>query len=180
MIDETKLRQRMQRIGDLVGQLNSQSNSEEAARSRELLEAVMDLHGEALDRIFQRLGESGETGGSLIQTLAADPVVASVLLLYGLHPLDFETRVRQAVEKVSPVVRAYGVYVELAGVEAGTVRIRFRGVDSSHTARSVKSAMEEQLYAAAPDAASVLLLGLEKFSAPDFVPLEMVAPAVKA
>jgi hypothetical protein len=146
MIDENKLQQRMQRIGDLIGQLDSG----EAARSRELLESVMDLHGEALDRVFQRLREAGELGAAVIDSLAADPVVSSVLLLYGLHPLDIETRVRPA------------------------VRIRFRGVDSAFTARTLKSAMDEELYAAAPDAASVVLLGLEKFAAPDFVPLEMV------
>ena len=60
------------------------------------------------------------------------------------------------------------------------MRIRVRGVDNAFTARTVKSAIEEELYAAAPDAASLVLLGLEKFAAPDFVPLEkvgLVAPA---
>jgi hypothetical protein len=54
------------------------------------------------------------------------------------------------------------------------VRIRLRGIDSAFTARTVKSAIEEELYAAAPDAASVVLQGLENFAAPDFVPLEKV------
>jgi hypothetical protein len=170
MIDENKLQQRMQRIGDLIGQLDSG----EAARSRELLESVMDLHGEALDRVFQRLREAGELGAAVIDSLAADQVVSSVLLLYGLHPLDLETRVRRAIEKLGPTLRTYGAFAELVSVNAAAVRIRFRGVDSAFTARTVKSAMDEELYAAAPDAASVVLLGLEKFAAPDFVPLEMV------
>jgi hypothetical protein len=173
MIEESKLHHRMQKIGDLVGQLNS----EERAQSRELLEAVMDLHGEALDRILQRLREAGDAGDEIIGSLSRDPVVSSVLLLYGLHPLDLDTRVRRAIEKVSASVRAQGVFVELAGIDDGVVRVRFRGVDSAATARSVRSTMEEELYAAAPDAASMVLLGLEKFSAPDFVPLEMVASA---
>ena len=175
MIDESQLQRKMQRIGELVGQLNS----EEAARSRELLAAVMDVHGEALDRTIQRLREAGEAGEAVIQSLAADPIVSSVLLLYGLHPLDFETRVRRAVEQAAAAMRTQGVYVELAGTDGGVVRIRFRGVDSAHTARAVKSAMEDALYAAAPDAASAVMLGLEKYSAPDFVPLEMVAEAQK-
>lgn len=176
MIDDSKLQQRMQRIGDLVSQLDS----EESARSKELLASVMDLHGEALDRIFQRLREAGEAGSAVIQSLSADPVVSSVLLLYGLHPLDFETRVRQAIDKVGPTLRQYGVYADLVGIDAGSVRIRFRGVDSAFTARTVKSAMDDELYASAPDAVKVVLLGLEKFAAPDFVPLEMVAAAERA
>jgi hypothetical protein len=140
----------------------------------------MDLHGEALDRIVQRLREAGEAGDTIIERLSADPVVSSVLLLYGLHPVGLEARVRQALDKVGPVMRSYGVYVELAGIEAGAIRIRFRGVDSAFTARTVKAALEEELYAAAPDAPAVVFLGLEKFAAPDFVPLEMVAAAEKA
>jgi hypothetical protein len=166
----------MNKIGDLVSQLNT----EERDRSRELLEAVMDLHGEALDRILQRLHAAGEVGESLAGSLSEDPVVSSVLLLYGLHPLDFDTRVRQAVEKVGGSLRAKGVYADLAGIDAGVIRVRLRGVDGAATAASVKAAMEEELYAAAPDAVSLVLLGLEKFSAPDFVPLEMVVSAEPA
>ena len=175
-MNENKLQQRMQRIGELISHLDS----EESARSRELLESVMDLHGEALDRVIQRLRQAGEAGQAVIESLAADPVVSSVLLLYGLHPLDLETRVRGAVEKIGPTLRSYGVYAELAGIDEGKVRIRFRGADSAFTARAVKSELEEELYAAAPDAASLIVLGLEKFAAPDFVPLEMVAAAEKA
>jgi hypothetical protein len=61
--------------------------------------------------------------------------------------------------------------------KGGAVRIRLHGVDSSFTARTVKSAVEDELYAAAPDAVSLVLVGLDKFAAPDFVPLEMVGVA---
>ena len=139
----------------------------------------MDLHGEALDRVLQRLRGGGEAGEAILDSLGADPVVASVLLLYGLHPLDFETRVRRAIEKVRPALRSYGSDAELSSVNAGAVRIRVRGVDSAFTARTVKSAIEDELYAAAPDAVSLVLLGLEKFAAPDFVPLEKIGPVTR-
>ena len=74
------------------------------------------------------------------------------LALYGLHPLDFESRVRSAVEKVRPALRTYGCDVELVAVSGRGVRIRVRGVDHAFTARTVKSAIEEEIYAAAPDA----------------------------
>ena len=35
----------------------------------------------------------GEPGHALIASLAGDDLVSSLLLLYGLHPLDLETRV---------------------------------------------------------------------------------------
>ena len=115
MIDEDKLQQRMQRIAELVRRLDSAADSGVRAQSRELLEAVMDLHGEALERVLQRLRGGGEAGAAILDSLGADPVVASVLLLYGLHPLDFETRVRRAIEKVRPTLRSYG---SDAGIES--------------------------------------------------------------
>lgn len=175
MIDEDKLTQRMQRIAELVRRLDTEADARAArAQSRELLESVMDLHGEALDRILQRLRGFGAATEELLATLAADPVVASVLLLYGLHPLDFDTRVRRAIENARPALRPYGADAELVTATAGAIRISVRGVDSAFTARAVRSAIEGEIYAAAPDATSLTLLGLEKFSAPDFVPLEKI------
>lgn len=178
MIDDNRLRQRMQRIGDLVGNLDTEGDIGAArAQSKELLQSVMDLHGEALDRVLQRLRISGEAGRQILDDLAADPLVSSVLVLYGLHPLDFDARVRMALEKVRPTLRSYGAFADLLGADGGAVRIQVRGVDNSFTARTIKVAVEDELYAAAPDAASLVLLGLEKFAAPDFVPLERVGLA---
>jgi hypothetical protein len=174
MIDEDKLRHRVQRIADLVQRLDSVADAGLKAQSRELMESVMDLHGEALDRVVNCIRQSGEPGQKILDAFSADPVVTSVLLLYGLHPLDFETRVRHAIENAQPVLRQYGAGAELTDVTGGAVRIRLRGVDSAFTARTVKSAIEEELYAAAPDATSLVMQGLENFAAPDFVPLEKV------
>lgn len=171
MIDDATFQPRMQKIGELVARLDS----EETARARELLQAVMDLHGEALDRIVQRLRDFGDSGEALIDSLTADPLISSVLLLYGLHPLDFETRVRRAVDRLGPVLRSRGAFAELLGFEGGAVRIRLRGVDGAATAREVRSLIEEEFYAAVPDAGSLTLVGLEKFAPPDFVPLALVA-----
>jgi len=174
MIDEDTLRQRMQRIDELVRQLDSTPDAGAKAQSRELLQSVMDLHGEAIERMLVYLQGAGEAGEKLLDSLASDPVVSSVLLLYGLHPLEFEARVRGAIEKARPALRSYGVDAEFSGAAGGAVRIRLRGVDSAFTARTVKAAVEDELYAAAPDATSLVLLGLENFAAPDFVPLEKI------
>lgn len=176
MIEEDKLRQRMERLAELVRRLDAEADPNVKTRYRELIEAVMDFHGEALDRVLQRLRGAGEAGETILDSLAADPVVSGVLLLYGLHPQDLETRVRRAIENVSPTLRSYGTGAELGGVKDGAVRIRVRGVDNAFTARTIKSAIEDELFAAVPDATSLVLLGLEKFASPDFVPLENILP----
>jgi Fe-S cluster biogenesis protein NfuA len=173
MTDEARMQQRMERIAELVRRLDS-NGGEEKRQSKELMELVMNLHGEAIERICDRLRAGGEDGQKLLESLAADPVIASVLLLYGLHPLDLETRINRAIEKVRPVVLSYGGQLELVACQHGVVRVRVSGVENAHAARAARSAVEADLYAAAPDAASLTILGLEKFTSPDFVPLEQL------
>jgi hypothetical protein len=172
MATEDRLQQRMLRIAELVQQLDSAADAKTKAQFKELLESVMELHREALERVLEALRALGDAGEKLLASLAEDPAVAGVLLLYGLHPLDFETRVRCGIDKAAPILRSYGARAEAVSIKNGAVRIRISGAADAFTARTVKSAIEEELYAVAPDAASVVLLGLEKFTAPDFVPLE--------
>ena len=49
--------------------------------------------------------------------LTGDELVASVLLLHGLHPVDLETRVRGALEKTRPYLKSHGGNVELVGID---------------------------------------------------------------
>jgi Fe-S cluster biogenesis protein NfuA len=174
MTDDARVQQRMERIAELVRRLDTEAGSKGKEQSKELVELVMSLHGEAFERILERLRAGGEAGAEIIHSLAADPVISSVLLLYGLHPVDLETRVRRALDKLRPTIRSYGGDLELAGCENGDVRVRLTGLSTSQAARAARSAIEEALYAAVPDAASLVLLGLEKFPSPDFVPLENV------
>ncbi|HLK64353.1 MAG TPA: hypothetical protein VKU19_12990 [Bryobacteraceae bacterium] len=169
MIDEDQLRHRMQRIAELVQRLESAADANLRAQSKELMESVMDLHGEAFERVFTALRASGDAGQKILDGVAADPVVSSVLLLYGLHPLDFETRVRNAAARLRGV--------EVVSITGGAIRLRVRGVDHALTARSLKSEIEEALYAAAPDSTSLVIEGLEKFAPANFVPLEKVGHA---
>ena len=171
MMDDQNLRQQMERITELVQRLDASADASVREQSRDLLQAVMDWHREALERMIQGLRGTGD-GDKTLTGLASDPVVASVLLLYGLHPVNFETRVHQVLEKLRPILRNHGAEAELVSLDSAVVQVRVSGVENAFTSRRVKAAIEEEMYAAAPDAASLALLGLERFASPDFVPLE--------
>ena len=64
------------------------------------MQAVMDLQGTALERLLEIVHAAGEPGQAIIDGLARDELVSSLLVLYGLHPLGIEDRVRLALEKV--------------------------------------------------------------------------------
>jgi Fe-S cluster biogenesis protein NfuA len=122
----------------------------------------------------------------VIDELGRDPLVSSLLVLYGIHPLDLESRVTQAVEKVQPRVRKGGGELELLGIENGAVRLRLQvtGHGCGSTKTTLKAMVEDALYEAAPDLSKLLIEGLDEDKpggASGFVPLGklsgVVAPA---
>jgi Fe-S cluster biogenesis protein NfuA len=176
-LDDPEFRRRMERVEILVHEVERCPDAATRARARELVQAVLDLHGAGLERIFEQIAGRGETGLALIETLTRDDLVGSLLLLHGLHPLDLETRVRQALDRVRPYVRSHGGDVELLGVARGVVRLRMvgscQGCPSS--AQTVKTTIEEAIHELAPDAAAIEVEGAAAPAASSpttFVPLE--------
>jgi hypothetical protein len=179
MLEEKELQRRMRQIEELVRQLDSSPDPGVRSQTKSLIQAIMDLHGAAIERMLACISESREKSSeALIDSLAEEPLVSGVLVLYGLHPCDLESRVRRGIDKARSTLRSYGSEVELTSVISGDVRVRVRGIDSAFTGRSVKAAIEDEIYAAAPDITSVEIQGLEKFGAADFVPLADVARAL--
>ena len=119
---------------------------------RDLVSAILEYHGAGLARILEIAGEP------VTRECARDPLAGSLLLLYNLHPEDFETRVRRAVDGLPGVM--------LAGIADGVVRLRAVSPATS------REAVEQALYAAAPEIAAVEIEGLQESS---FVPLEALA-----
>jgi Fe-S cluster biogenesis protein NfuA len=127
------------------------------AHTRETVRAILDLYGAGLQRILEHTRAAGEAGQALLDAWASDGVVAGLLLLHGLHPLDVEARVLQALDDVRPYLRSHGGNVELLGVSDGVVRLRLQG--SCHgcpsSAVTMQQTIEEAILARAPEVAGV-------------------------
>jgi len=71
------------------------------------------------------------------------------LLVHGLHPVDLETRLHQALDKVLPYIHSHGGNVELISLIAGVAKLRLQGTcktcpSSAITLElAVKAAVEE-------------------------------------
>src|SRR5262245_59787745 len=85
----------------------------------------MEVHGAGIERMMDIIFETA--GSDLIDQFGADDMVGSLLLLYGLHPLDIETRILQALDKVRPYLRSHGGNVDLIGVDDGIVHLQLQG-----------------------------------------------------
>ena len=157
--------ERVRRIEDLVRRVDAISHPESRHTAQALMEAVLELHGAGLERMMDIVFETGESGKMAIRRLAGDDLVASLLILHGLHPDDMETRVIHALGK------AHGK-AELMGVFEGVVRVRLTGGGCG-----LKEAVEASVREAVPDAKEIIV----EESAPvnGFVPLTSIGNATR-
>ncbi len=174
MADGRDVREDMQRIGGLVQEIESIADPAARAATRDLVQSLMDLHGAVLEKTLDIVADAGEEGLNIIDRLGRDSLVSSVLILYGLHPEDIETRVVKTVDRVRSQLRKQGCEVELLGVNDGAIRLRVE--TGSHTcgstAKTVQATLEETIYDAAPDLTSLVIEGLEEKPASGFVALD--------
>ncbi len=164
----------VQRIGELVLGIESIGDPAARAAAKDLVQSLMDLHGAALEKALEIVAAAGEPGMNIIDRLGRDSLVGSVLILYGLHPEDIETRVLKGIERVRPQLRKQGCEIELLSAADGAIRLRAE--TGSHacgsTAKSLQATLEGTIYDAAPDLTSLVIEGLEDKPASGFVGLE--------
>jgi len=183
MPEDKDFQVKVQRIGELVGELEKIADPESRASAKALVQLLLDLHAVGLERVMEIIAKSGDSGQRVIDDLGRDPLISSLLVLYGLHPLDLEIRVTQAVEKLLPRVRKGGGELELLGIENGAVRLHLQvtGHTCGSTKTTLKAMVEDAMYEAAPDMARLLIAGLEDpAGASGFVPLGKLGSVIAA
>ncbi|HEY0560910.1 MAG TPA: NifU family protein [Frankiaceae bacterium] len=127
-------------------------------RSEELVRLVVDLYGAGLERLLELVDESGGLDDELLAALADDPLVASLLLVHGLHPYPVEDRVEAALEKVRPYLGSHGGDVKLLGLtDEGVVRLQLLGScdGCASSAVTLELAVSDAIHAAAPEVARI-------------------------
>jgi len=158
MAQDIAFQKRIQRIGEVVEQLESVADPNSRAMAKELVESLMALHGAALERILELAFEASEAGQAIIAKCGSDELVSSVLLLYGLHPLDLHTRVTRALEKLRPYLASHAANAEMVSVSADNkVAVRLHLKSNGCGSSAVKSTVEGALQDAAPDAAAIII-----------------------
>lgn len=161
MAQDAAFQKQIQRMGELVEQLESGADPSVRALAKELLESLMSLHGAAIERILEIVSEAAEPGEAIIRKCGNDELIGSVLLLYGLHPEPLETRVTRALEKSRPFLESHAASAEVISIrEDGAVHVRLEVKSNGgcgSTGALVKSTLEAALQNAAPDAASLVV-----------------------
>jgi Fe-S cluster biogenesis protein NfuA len=116
----------------------------------------------------------------VLAALADDDLVASLLLVHGLHPYGLGTRVERALADVRPALAAQGADVELAGADGDSVRLRLTGAVSGCTATALTETVRSAVEAAAPDAGTVVVDVAAAPRAPSLIPVSALRSRLAA
>jgi len=161
------------RVEELTAQLEAIGDPFARACAEDLAGALMALYGEGLERMFAAIAEEGSV--SLRERLTEDGVVASLMLIHGLYPVDLPTRVQEALDSVRPYMESHGGNVELLGIEDGIAKLRLEGSCNGcpASASTMELAIEQALQEAAPDLEGIDVEGVTAAPEPAFGAFEL-------
>jgi Fe-S cluster biogenesis protein NfuA/nitrite reductase/ring-hydroxylating ferredoxin subunit len=151
-------------------------------RAEQLLREVVGLYGAALARIVALTDDE-----ATVERYAADNLVASLLLVHGLHPHDVFRRVADALDSVRPYLGSHGGDVELIDIVAGdhgdTAVLRFAGSCKScpSSAVTLELAVSDAVRAAAPEICDIEVVTESAATAgPSVIPADTLLTRVRA
>lgn len=154
-------------------------------RVQQLVREVVGLYGAGLERIMRLAGDSGP-GGGLAERLATDDLVASLLLVHGLHPHDVRRRVCDALDRVRPYLGSHGGDVDLIeiteGPEGAGALLAFRGSCKGcpSSAVTLELAVQDAVRAAAPEITSIEVVPTATDHAAGVIPADSLMAHVKS
>ncbi|MGZ5376994.1 MAG: NifU family protein [Mycobacterium sp.] len=150
-------------------------------RAEQLVGEVTDLYGAALQRMM-RTALAAEP--LLADKFVDDDLVASLLLVHGLHPHRVERRIEDALDGVRPYLGSHGGDVTLLEVvddpDGLTVRLQFAGSCKScpSSAVTLELTVEDAVRAAAPEIASIEVVAAQATASASVIPAESLLSRV--
>jgi Fe-S cluster biogenesis protein NfuA len=172
--NDSDFQEQVRQLGQRIEQFEQMPAGPAKTAGRELVQLLMDVHGEGLERMMEIVFESGDQGPKIIDRLGKDASVSSLLLLYSLHPDDLETRVEKAAERMRPRLRKLACAIESLEVRESAVQVRLgaAGHSCGSSSKDIRSIVEDSIYQFAPDVTSLEILGLEEPATGGFVALD--------
>jgi len=160
------------RIEELLGQIRA-GDPGTAEVAEEVVRLVVELYGAGLERTVELAGPEA------MDRLVEDELVASLLVLHGLHPKDTQTRVVEALDQVRPYLGSHAGGVELLGVDPeGVVHLRLEGSCDGcpSSTMTVKLAIERAIEEAAPEVTRIEVENLTREREPQLLQIRTMRP----
>ena len=160
-----------ERVEALLAELRTRAGPQAGDAAEELVGCLVELYGAGLSAIVAILGADPDAGPRLLDALADDPLVESLLLVHDLHPLDADARIDRALEQVRAQLGSHAGVIEYLGIDdqgVAGLRITASGHGCGSSSSTVRQTVEDAVAEAAPEVAGV---HVEEVTAPPEVPL---------
>jgi Fe-S cluster biogenesis protein NfuA len=158
MPEPHNLRATGDRIEEALEELHATADPRTVNVAEELLRLVSELYGAGFARTIEL---AQEYAPGLIAHLVEDDLIASLLLVQGLHPESLDNRVEAALVSVRPFLAQHGGDVELLGIddEIGAVKLRLLGSCDGcpSSASTLQGAVEVAIIEAAPEIVRIVV-----------------------
>lgn len=154
------------RVEGLLAQLRRQGGEHVAETGEELVRLLVEFYGNGLERVVEIV--AAEDVG-LVERLAGDELVESLLILHGLHPVGVHDRIEQALDKVRPYLGSHAGGVDYLGIDdEGVVHLRLDGSCNGcpSSTVTVKLTIEEALLGTVPEVTRVEVEGKAEAAKP--------------
>jgi Fe-S cluster biogenesis protein NfuA len=173
MIEEKLVHKQAQEIERLIQEVEAITEPDLREKIVTLVQSLLGFHAAGIERLMQIIAAEGESSRALLDKVAGDRLVGSLLLLYGVHPLRLEARVDRAIERLrsNPALNAGAV--EVVGISDQVVRLRLtQDQHGCHSSKQMlRTAIEDALYEAAPDLDEIQFVDDVQQASVNFVPL---------
>lgn len=145
----------------LMQEIESSPDNRERQRLFGLIQPVVELHREALERMIAIVRQAG--GQHVVDKFSEDELLGDLLRGYELLPSEeIEKRVELALEKARPMLRSHGGDVDLVEMRGRVAVLRLTG--SCHGCASslitLKRGVEATLFEHVPDLRGVEVAGV--------------------
>jgi len=173
MSDEAELQAEAARIERLLDEVRELVPLPAWQRVEDVLRRIVRLYAAGLARALAHARESGAAGEHFDAKLTADDLLASLLVLHGLHPLSTAQRIDRALAALREELRLADDSLALLGVDGGLVRLAATdAIGGGAMSRGlVESTIRRVVETAAPELTSIEITGLTPPPDPSLVQL---------
>lgn len=125
--NDAEFRQRMRQVEGLIEHIEKLPDATARGLSRQLTQSLLDLHAAGLRKMLDLLPATDDSRSVVPARWLDDPLIANLLILHDLHPVDATNRVECALENIRPLLDQQGITVQSVEFVDGSMRIRVSG-----------------------------------------------------
>ena len=150
------------RVEELLAELRTETDPSVAERAEELVCLLVEFYGAGLERVVDLVGRE-PAGNEIVGRLSQDPLLESLLVLHGLHPVSAQVRIERAVETVKAKGTLGSGEIHFVALDDdGTVHLKLEGsCDGCGSSNAMaKVALEKAIDELIPESTRVVIDGM--------------------